>query len=96
MGRSAADQLEYERAVKNARHKLVFVLDNEKALLSRRGGEKKLSDAKDFWDRIERGDDMTPPMITYIDGIFDTTCAGLGLPHISRHIDRKRKGVFYG
>jgi hypothetical protein len=96
MSRSAADQLEYERAVKNARHKLQFILDNESALLRVRNGRKKLDDAIDFWDRIERGDDMTPGMISYIDGIYEKTCQGLGLPHMNVHIDKKRKGLRYG
>lgn len=102
MGRSAADQLEYDNAFKSAKFKLEFALDNEDALLSVRGGEGCLKAAEDFWDRmllIEKGqstEQFTPAMFSYIDGIYEKTWKGAGEQSVGRHIDKKRKGLRYG
>lgn len=102
MGKSNEQQLEYDRALKNAKVKLEFILDNERALLRVRSGAEKLKAAQSFWDRLERietkqsMEDFTPGMFSYIDGIYEKTWQGLGESHVNTHIDKKRKGINYG
>lgn len=96
MGRSTEQQNEYDRAIDLAKGKLEFILDNEKGLLRVRNGQNKLEAAESFWDRIEAKKELTPGMLSYIDGIYEATCKGSGLPHMNVHIDKKRKGLNFG
>ena len=102
MAKSEQQQLEYDRALKSAKFKLEFTLDNERALLRIRGGSEKLKAAQSFWDRLERiekketMEEFTPGMFSYVDAIYEPTWQGLGESHVNTHIDKKRKGINYG
>lgn len=102
MPRSEQQQIEYDRAIKSAKIKLEFTLDNENALLRVRKGDEKLKAAQSFWDRIERiqkGESMeeiSPGMFSYIDAIYEKTWSGLGEKSVNMHVDKKPKGLRYG
>ncbi len=102
MPRSEQQQIEYDRAIKSAKFKLEFTLDNESALLRVRGGGEKLKAAQSFWDRIERiqsktsTEELTPGMFSYIDAIYEKTWSGLGEKSVNTHIDKKPRALRYG
>jgi len=94
--RSAAQQAEVDRAHTLARNKLEFILDNAAHLRAVRNGSLKLQAAEEFWDKLERKEELTPNQIAYVDGIYESTWKGIGMPSVNRHADRKRRGLRYG
>jgi hypothetical protein len=77
------------QANNTARVQLDFVLANRGALLSIRGGQKKLSDALDLDYRLKQGEPFSPGQYSYVDGIYESTMKGLDLPSVGNHRDRK-------
>jgi hypothetical protein len=90
MARSAEYQQEVDRAMASAREQLRIILANEKYLLRVRNGAKKLADARDFSERLAKGEELTPNGLSYIDGLYEKMFEGSGLPAAKLHIDKKR------
>jgi hypothetical protein len=84
------------QANNTARVQLDMILANEKALLSVRGGDKKLQAAKDFRARLLEGESFTEAQYSYIDAIYEAMWRGAGMESINTHVDRKRKSLRYG
>lgn len=52
--------------------------------------------AHDFDAALKRGDELTPAQRNYVDGIYEKTMSGAMLPSVTRHIDKKRRGLKFG
>ena len=79
-----------------ARTQIDMILANEEALLSVRGGTKKLQAAKDFDRMLTNGESLTPGQYSYIDAIYEAMWRGAGHESVKTHIDKKRKGLRFG
>jgi len=62
---------------RGTKEKLKFILDNQKALLTVRGGDKLLAAAKNMNAQTEP---LTKEQMPFIDNIMERTYEGLGLP----------------
>jgi hypothetical protein len=89
--RTPSDKFERSetQARNTARGQLEIILANPKALLSLRGGTKKLSDARDLDKRMKSGEPFSPGQYSYVDGLYEATMKGLGLPSVDNHRDRR-------
>lgn len=91
-----ADQLEIEaaRAQRTAREQLKFILANMQALRLACGeSSSQEKAARSFIVSVKQ---FTPAQLSYIDGIYEKTMKGLGLPSASVHHDQRTRGLRYG
>lgn len=91
MGRSANIQQEIDRATRTAKEQLKFILANGHHLRKVRNGVKYHETAKAFQAKIDQGDELTPNVMSYIDGIYENTMKGAGLGSVGLRIDGKRR-----
>lgn len=83
------------RARNTAKIQIEFALDNLETLLI---NDKKKTNVKaliSFIKMLINHEPFTKNQLSYIDGIYETVMKGYGLPSISLHIDKKRKGIRY-
>ena len=92
------DRYESDRRQADAslRWQLDFILQNLGHLrkVDRNGRMEKA--AMDFDEAIKRGEELTPGQRNYCDGIYEKVMLGAGFPAVSKHIDKKRRGLKFG
>lgn len=72
------------QAQRLAKDYLRFILQNISALRRFDRLGKKEKAAREFTALLEKGEDLTGPSLTYVDGIYEDTMKGLGLPSVER------------
>ena len=86
-------EVEFARAQETARRQLGFVLANLESL-HRADRTRTLERAARSFHQCR--DSFTPGQLAYIDGIYEKTMKGLGLPAAPVHHDKKPRGLRYG
>lgn len=83
-------------AMSSAKVKLDFILGNRTSMrkADRSGHMEEAADR--FNDILKSGDDLTSNQLNYVDGMYERTMEGMGLPSVRLHADRKRGGLRYG
>jgi hypothetical protein len=89
--KSLAQIQEEERALKTARMQLEFILANLVHLRKVDRGQKREIAAVRFNEMVERGEELTPNQLSYVDGIYEKTMAGAGMDACDLHVDKKRR-----
>jgi len=84
-----------DRARNTAKIQIEFALDNLETLLIIDKKKTKLKALVSFIKMLINHEPFTKNQLSHIDGIYETVMKGYGLPSISLHIDKKRKGIRY-
>lgn len=78
-------------ALSLAKEQLLTILENTDHLAEVDRTGKHLRAAKGFMEAIERGEDLRPSQLSYIDGIHEMCYKGAGWETPGLHIDKKKK-----
>jgi hypothetical protein len=83
-------------ADKSIRVQMQFILDNidHLGVVDRRGTKVKL--AQQIADKMIRNEELLEWERSAIDGLYEDTWKGYGMPSVQKHIDKKRKGLKFG
>ena len=98
LNRKPADRFESDRRTADAtiRMQLQFVLSNLHHLRKVDKNGRMENAAVEFEAAIKKGEELTPGQRSYIDGIYEKTMLGAGLPAVNLHADRKKRGLKFG
>ena len=78
-------------ALSLAKEQLLIIFDNTDYLSEVDKKGKHLRAAQGFMEMIERGEELLPTQLSYIDGILEMCYKGAGWETPGLHIDKKRK-----
>jgi hypothetical protein len=83
-------------ADKSISFQVQFILDNIEHLeaVDRRHTKVKL--AQQIGNKMKNGEQLLEWERAAIDGLYEDTWKGYGMPSVQRHIDKKRKGLRFG
>ncbi len=82
-------------AQSSAKESLLIISENEDHLLEVRNGRKHIEAARNFRQMIERGEQLTPRQLSYVDGILEMCYKGAGHESVNLHVDKKRRSLKY-
>jgi hypothetical protein len=76
-------QLEQARAMRTAKQQIEFIMHNIHYLKKVDKMGKYQTDAKHFQSMFTRNEEFTPNQLNYIDGLYEKTMKGAGLPSVN-------------